>query len=339
MDLLSRDDFREGVFARDGRRCVLCGDPAQDAHHIMERRLFPDGGYYLDNGVSVCGPCHLACESTEVTCEQVREAAGIETVVLPPHLYPDTRYDKWGNPYTEDGKRLKGELFYDESVRRVIGPARIYLDFIDRVKYPRTYHLPWSPTPAPDDRRMPDCSALEGLNVVVTLKMDGENTTMGYDYIHARSVNSGGHPSRDWVTNFWAEHVAYQIPASFRVCGENLYAQHSIRYESLPSYFLGFGVWDHDTLVSWDDTLDYLHLLGISPVPELYRGPFDRELIESIRINTEHQEGYVLRSAGRVKLRDWSTLVGKWVRPDHVQTVKHWMHGQPIVPNNLAPNP
>ena len=51
---LTRDQFRNGVFARDGHKCVLCQAPGQDAHHIMERRLFPDGGYYLDNGATVC---------------------------------------------------------------------------------------------------------------------------------------------------------------------------------------------------------------------------------------------------------------------------------------------
>ena len=43
--LLTRDEFREGVFARDHNNCVICGEPAADAHHIVERRLFSDGGY------------------------------------------------------------------------------------------------------------------------------------------------------------------------------------------------------------------------------------------------------------------------------------------------------
>lgn len=30
MILLTRDQFREGVFARDGHRCVFCGEPAQE---------------------------------------------------------------------------------------------------------------------------------------------------------------------------------------------------------------------------------------------------------------------------------------------------------------------
>jgi len=49
----NRDQFREAVLSRDRHMCVVCGQPARDAHHIMERRLFPDGGYHLDNGASL----------------------------------------------------------------------------------------------------------------------------------------------------------------------------------------------------------------------------------------------------------------------------------------------
>ncbi len=63
--LLTRDQFRASVFARDGHTCVFCGAKAADAHHIIERKLWGNGGYYLDNGASVCEPCHLRCESTE----------------------------------------------------------------------------------------------------------------------------------------------------------------------------------------------------------------------------------------------------------------------------------
>jgi len=47
VELLTRDQFREAVFARDKGRCVICGAEGKDAHHIMERSLFDDGGYYL----------------------------------------------------------------------------------------------------------------------------------------------------------------------------------------------------------------------------------------------------------------------------------------------------
>ena len=84
-DLLLRDEFREGVFARDGYKCVFCKKTAEqtpegklDAHHIIERRLWNDGGYYLDNGATVCEEHHLLCEQTVYSVEDVREAAGIE---------------------------------------------------------------------------------------------------------------------------------------------------------------------------------------------------------------------------------------------------------------------
>lgn len=65
---------------------------------ILERRLWPDGGYYLDNGASLCGYHHIAAEQTVLGCEEIREKAGIADILLPPHLYRDQEYDKWGNP-------------------------------------------------------------------------------------------------------------------------------------------------------------------------------------------------------------------------------------------------
>lgn len=336
--LLTRDEFREAVFARDSHKCVMCHVPAQDAHHIMERRLFPDGGYYLDNGASVCGDCHFRCESTEISTDEVRAAAGIQTVVLPPHLYRDQDYDKWGNPILDSGSRLRGELFYDESVQRALHSHfghQMEMVFQRYVKYPRTHHVPWSPTPSKDDRVWSDTTALQGKEVVVTEKMDGENTTMYFDYIHARSVDGRSHPSRDWVSNFWATHVAYQIAPDWRICGENLYAEHSISY-TLPTYFMGFSIWVNDVCTGWDDTVLYFELLGITPVPVLYRGSFDEDRIQALKVNYDTSEGYVVRPVTPFSLKDFSTHVGKFVRPNHVQTTKHWMHGQPITPNTLT---
>lgn len=116
--LLTRDQFREGVFNRDNHKCVFCGSPAVDAHHIMERRLFPDGGYYIDNGISVCEEHHLACERTDISVEEARLAGNITKRIIPPQLYDDQIYDKWGNPIKSNGERLIGELFFDESVQK-----------------------------------------------------------------------------------------------------------------------------------------------------------------------------------------------------------------------------
>lgn len=110
QELLTRDEFRERVFERDGHKCVMCESPAKDAHHIMERRLFKDGGYYLDNGASLCEKHHMMAEQTVLSCEQIRSAAKIDCIVLPEHLYDDLTYDKWGNIIMPNGMRLKSKV-------------------------------------------------------------------------------------------------------------------------------------------------------------------------------------------------------------------------------------
>lgn len=302
--LLSREAFRDAVFERDGQRCVFCGAPAVDAHHILERRLWPDGGYYLSNGASVCTEHHLRCESTEVSVEEVRSACGIRRIALPPHLYADHRYDKWGNPILENGSRLRGELFGDESVQKALASGGVLPLFRPWCKYPRTHHLPWSPGMHEDDRRMESLAAFHGRRVIATEKMDGENTSLYRDHIHARSLDSPHHPSRDWVKQFWSQRRA-DVPEGWRVCGENLFARHSIHYRELETYFLGFSVWNEcNECLDWDETLDWFALLDIRPVPVLFDGPFDEERLRALLGPSEwnEHEGYVVRVASHA---DW----------------------------------
>jgi hypothetical protein len=338
--LLTRDGFRSAVFIRDHFTCVFCSATAQDAHHILERRLWgASGGYYLSNGASVCGPHHIECEKTLITVEQVREAAGIQKWTLPEHFYGDVVYTKWGDVVLPNGQRCKGDLFYDESVQKILKEAGVLGSYTDYVKYPRTYHLPFSPGMNDDDRALKDCSQFEGRRVIVTEKMDGENTTLYPDYTHARSINSGGHASRDWVKNFWSK-IQYEIPPRFRICGENLYAKHSIYYAGLKSYFFGFSMWnERNVCLSWDETLEYFQLLGIEPVPVLYDGLWDEQLIRGIydpKTMRETREGFVVRLADAFSFFDFRRSVAKYVRSGHVLTAKHWFHGQPVEPNQLA---
>lgn len=67
--LLTREEFKKQVFARtDGKCCVPgCTEKAVDAHHIMDRKLWNDGGYYLSNGASLCAKHHLEAERGTIT--------------------------------------------------------------------------------------------------------------------------------------------------------------------------------------------------------------------------------------------------------------------------------
>ena len=204
-----------------------------------------------------------------------------------------------------------------------------------RVHYPRTAHLPWSPGATPDDIRAGDLRGLTGREVVVTEKLDGENTTIYRDGLHARSLDSAHHPSRAWVKALHSR-VGSQIPDGWRVCGENLHARHSIPYDDLDSWFYGFSVWNEtDRCLDWDATGRFLQGLGIPTPPILWRGTFDKKAIRALRLDLGSQEGYVVRTAEGFGRGDFTARVAKWVRPNHVQTDTHWMHAE-IVPNGLG---
>lgn len=121
--LLTRQEFGEQVFARDDHKCVICGKKAVDAHHILDRKLFADGGYYLENGSSLCSECHLEAEKTTISVEEIRTACGIETAVLPEGFSQDASYDKWGNKFAPDGVRDPGPLFHDDGFKKILTRA------------------------------------------------------------------------------------------------------------------------------------------------------------------------------------------------------------------------
>lgn len=198
---------------------------------------------------------------------------------------------------------------------------------MNRIKYPRTPHLPFSEGATKDDRILTTIDHFKNKEIVITEKMDGENSTLYYNYYHARSVDSSTHPSRNWLKRFHSE-MCFLIPEGWRVCGENLYAKHSILYEKLPSYFLGFSVWDEtNTGLSWDETLSFFSSIGVIAVPVLYRGPFILDnILDTIKsLNTNTQEGIVIRTVGKIQYSEFNLHFAKWVRKGHIQTDSHWM--------------
>ena len=202
------------------------------------------------------------------------------------------------------------------------------------IKYPRTPHLPWSPGSSSDDAYLFDTSHFEGKNVVVTEKMDGENTTLYRDGMHARSVDSRHHASRDWVKQQHGR-IAHEIPEGWRLCGENVYARHSVSYDSLESYFFMFSIWNGaNEALSWSETREWADLLGLAVVPVLYEGAWDAKRVRALRLDTARQEGYVVRLAERFAFDSFTDSLAKWVRRGHVQTSQHWMSME-IVPNGL----
>ena len=201
-------------------------------------------------------------------------------------------------------------------------------------KYPRTPHLPWSDSVTDDDRTLDSIEHFIGKEVVISLKKDGENSSLYNDYFHARSIDGNHHPSRDWLKNFWST-IKHEIPNGWRICGENLFAKHSIYYENLESYFLMFSIWNEQNFcLSWKDTEEWADLLNIKTVPVIYKGVFDEKQIRSIWQELIDEEGYVLRLAEGFRFNDFDKSIAKFVRKNHVQTSEHWST-EKIIQNKL----
>ena len=327
--LLLRDDFREGVFKRDSFLCVICGaNDNLDAHHIIERKLFSDGGYYIDNGVTLCPTHHIEAEQTILSCETLREKAGIKNIILPDYFFDDYKYDKWGNIILPTGLRLKGELFYEENVQKVLKDANLIDTFKKYIKHPRTYHVPWSNLKE-DDRMLENDGYFRGKRVVGSLKMDGEASSMYNDFFHARSLDSQNHESRNWVKGLWGN-IKHLIDENMRICGENLYAVHSVRYDNLPSYFMVYFIWFDNRCISWDETVEYAKILSLETVPVFFDGIYDKEkIIAAFEPYRLKNEGYVIRIADEFNFIDFRRSVGKYVRPEFRQSLddskdEHW---------------
>jgi hypothetical protein len=179
--LLSRSQFSEGTQERDGHKCVRCGRTATpdgriklDSHHIMERRLWTHprqfGGYFLDNGATLCDTaydkldgvwsCHLMAGMTLISPDEVRQMAGIQKVLLPEDIYGDSPLTVWGDPVMPNGKRMRGPLFQDESVQKMLQLGGVLDLYTKYVRHPRTPHHPLSPKALSknmgDDTVMPD---------------------------------------------------------------------------------------------------------------------------------------------------------------------------------------
>lgn len=207
----------------------------------------------------------------------------------------------------------------------------------ERVKYPKTPHVPWS-IGTSDDKTLKTDEQFRGRNVVVTLKMDGENTSIYNDGMHARSLESANHPSQSWVKKLAGE-IGYKLGYDWRVCGENLYAKHTVKYDSLESYFMVFSIWHEELCLSWKKTEEQCERLGLITTPVIYQGPYDPTLIlMAYEPYAEENEGYVIRVEDEFLYKDFDKSVAKFVNSEFRQTLKestiHWASAQ-VIPNKL----
>lgn len=200
-----------------------------------------------------------------------------------------------------------------------------------KYKYPKTPHFLFSEGRTSDDKTLKtDHHFYHFDEVVISYKMDGENTTIYSDgSCHARSINSTHKDYHSWLLSFIPK-FSYLIPEGYRICGEYLYAKHSIKYENLSSYFEVFSIWNGDTCLSWNDTEILCKKLNLYHVPVVYIGPYDTYSIIKIAQKSvkNGQEGIVVRNAGTFEYNNFDINIAKYVRKNHIQTDKHWLQNK-----------
>ena len=108
-----------------------------------------------------------------------------------------------------------------------------------------------------------------------------------------------------------------------------MFAVHTISYTNLETYFYVFSIWDENNVcLSWDETLEYVELLGLQTVPVIYRGLYDEKLIkeafEIVCKGDQRQEGYVVRLTEEYNYAEFRKSLAKFVAGDFVIKHGHW---------------
>jgi len=212
------------------------------------------------------------------------------------------------------------------------------------MKYPRTYHLPFSPGASNDDKVMHDISYFIDKQLIITEKVDGSNVNITSKDCFARS-HSGPptHPSFDMLKAFHSS-IKNLIPKDISIFGEWLYAKHSIHYDKLPSYLLIFAIEEGSSWLSCEDVNIYCEELGLTTVPFIGSQQFNSEKeLENYIVKEAkkpsvcggEREGLVIRVPSEFNNGLFSKSVAKYVRKNHVQTDEHWKNKE-IERNKLA---
>lgn len=215
-------------------------------------------------------------------------------------------------------------------------------------KYPRTFHLPWSPGASNDDKIAPDVDFLLNTPLILLEKIDGSNLCCDKDNVFART-HSGPpkHESFNIAKSIHAS-IKHQLVEGLDYFGEYCYAKHSIEYSELPGYFLLFGIRTYidgnGWWKSWNSVKSFAKSLNIPTVPELEKLTVSsaKELQKVVErhmnepsIYGGEREGVVVRRAEAFSVREFSKSILKCVRAGHVgKTDDHWMHKE-IIPNKL----
>jgi ATP-dependent RNA circularization protein (DNA/RNA ligase family) len=222
----------------------------------------------------------------------------------------------------------------------------------DFFKFPSTPHLATlAGVDIRGDKVLSDSERDEFLrhDLVVEEKVDGANLGISFDSEgNVRAQNRGAYlhmpGSGQWKK--LGEWIALRTDALFVhlsdryiLFGEWCYAQHSVFYDCLPDWFLGFDIYDKQSnrFLSSARRDEFFKKMFIAQVPIIARGCFSyselKSLLSQSKLTGQPAEGLYLR----FDQGDWLGRRAKLVRPAFIQSVaQHWSRSA-VKPNRLRP--
>ena len=223
----------------------------------------------------------------------------------------------------------------------------------DFFKFPSTPHLVVLGTsPVRNDKVFFDKERNQflGHELTVEEKIDGANLGISFDHTgRLTPQNRGAYLSApysgqwkkldDWL---WPrlEILFDHLHDQYILFGEWCFARHSVGYDKLPDFFLGFDVFDKQNrqFLSFKSRNKLFEDMSILSVPFIRKGVFSLKDLTALMGNScfgnEPAEGLYLRhDDGR-----WVGGRAKIVRPEFIQAMDvHWS-GKRIIPNQLEYN-
>jgi len=209
----------------------------------------------------------------------------------------------------------------------------------DFIKFPSTKHLiALSDLDIRKDKIMSEPERKEFLkyDLIVEEKIDGSNLGISFDSEgNIRLQKRGGYINYAGEWKKLDKWIDNKIDALFDILsdkyimfGEWCYAKHSIFYDELPDWFLGFDVYDkqNEYFLSTTKRNNIFKKINIHQVPFLTQGKFDLDKLRKFLVfqsefgNTK-VEGIYLRIDEQDRLIDRSKIVNGWFR----QSIEsHW---------------
>lgn len=188
-------------------------------------------------------------------------------------------------------------------------------------------------------------------DIVVEEKVDGANLGISFTSSCTLTLQNRGMYLRPPYSGQWKKLNEWlerrldlffdSLEDQFVLFGEWCYARHSIGYDRLPDWFLGFDIFDRrrGKFISSPRRDEKFIGLGIFGVPSLKQGRFSLDelihLLSVSRLGNQPAEGLYLRFDAGDFLRGRAKLV----RPMFIQsTAEHWSR-KPIKPNRTELEP